>query len=312
TVAPGSCLSSWDFSVDPCDHLFSDRFTCGFRCDRIVSGSARVTEITLDPSFSGSVPDSLSKLVRRKRLALSGNSFKCLIHASVGSLSQLEELYLDNNDFQGPRLEIRQNSISSEFPYLGSLKSLSFLDASDNNITGKIPPTFPTSLVELSVRNNNLVGNVPENFGDMEFLQVLDLILFDHPSLQQVTLSYNNFTSLQVPANMGLTSKLVALELSYNELGGFLPAYLASMPNLSALSLEHNKFIGMIPTQFALKRLLWGGNYLFGPISGHLMGMKPGFANVSLVDNCLYMCPEMFFFCQGGDQNFFFFFYEVS
>ncbi|KAK9220369.1 hypothetical protein WN943_009019 [Citrus x changshan-huyou] len=102
TVAPGSCLSSWDFSVDPCDHLFSDRFTCGFRCDRIVSGSARVTEITLDPSFSGSVPDSLSKLVRRKRLALSGNSFKCLIHASVGSLSQLEELYLDNNDFQGP------------------------------------------------------------------------------------------------------------------------------------------------------------------------------------------------------------------
>lgn len=127
TVAPGSCLSLWDFSVDPCDHLFSDRFTCGLRCDRIVSGSARVTEITLDPvgypgslisskwnlphlptldisdnSFSGSVPDSLSKLVRRKRLGLSRNSFKCLIHASVGSLSQLEELYLDNNDFQGP------------------------------------------------------------------------------------------------------------------------------------------------------------------------------------------------------------------
>ncbi|KAH9693210.1 FHA domain-containing protein [Citrus sinensis] len=75
-----------------------------------------------------------------------------------------------------------------------------------------------------------------------------------------VTLSYNNFTSLQVPANMGLTSKLVALELSYNELGGFLPAYLASMPNLSALSLEHNKFIGMIPTQFALKVAAPGAN----------------------------------------------------
>lgn len=73
------------------------------------------------------------------------------------------------------------------------------------------------------------------------------------------------------------------------------------MPNLSALSLEHNKFIGMIPTQFALKvaapganttsfeGLLWGSNYLFGPIPAPLMGMKPGFANVSLVDNCLYM-----------------------
>lgn len=85
-------------------------------------------------------------------------------------------------------------------------------------------------------------------------------VLFDHPSLQQLTPSYNNFTSLQVPANMGLTSKLVALELSYNELGGFLPAYLASMPNLSALSLEHNKFIGMIPTQFALKVAAPGAN----------------------------------------------------
>lgn len=363
SIAPGSCLSSWDFSVDPCDHLFSDRFTWGFRCDRIVSGSARVTEITLDPvgysgslsstkwnlpylqtldmsgnSFSGSVPDLFSELIRLQRLSLSTNSFSGEIPAALGSLSHLEELYLDNNSFQGPipssfndlislkRLEIQQNNISGEFPYLGSLKNLYFLDTSDNKITGEIPSTLPTSLVELSVRNNNLEGNLPENFGDMEFLQVLDLghnklsdtifsVLFDHSSLQQLTLSHNNFTFLQVPGNMGLTSKLIALDLSYNELRGFLPAFMATMPKLSALSLEHNKFTGMIPTQYALKvaapagstssfeRLLLGGNYLFGPIPGPLMGMKPGFANVSLVDNCLYRCPDTFFFCQGADQK---------
>ncbi|KAL5845222.1 hypothetical protein ACOSQ4_011180 [Xanthoceras sorbifolium] len=367
SVAPGSCLSSWDFSLDPCDHLFSDRFTCGFRCDRVVSGSARVTEITLDPvgysgslasttwnlpylqtldisdnSFSGSVPDSLSKLIRLQRLSLSKNYFSGEIPASLGSLSHLEELYLDSNRFQGPvppsfvklinlhRLEIQQNNISGEFPYLGSLKNLNFIDASDNNISGEVPSsTLPKSLVELSVRNNHLQGNLPDNVGGMEFLQVLDLsdnmlsgpvfsVLFDHPSLQQLTLSHNNFTSLQVPPgddHMGLTSKLIALDLSHNELRGFLPAFMASMPELSALSLEHNKFTGMIPSQYALKvaapgshtssfeRLLLGGNYLFGPIPAPLMGMKPGSANVSLVDNCLYRCPDTFFFCQGGDQK---------
>ncbi|KAJ0025404.1 hypothetical protein Pint_09058 [Pistacia integerrima] len=337
SIAPGSCLSSWDFSLDPCDYLFSEHFTCGFRCDRIFSGASRVTEITLDPvgyagsltstnwdlpyvqtfdisdnSFSGSVPHSLSRLTRLHRLSLSRNSLSGEIPDSLGSLSHLEELYLDNNHFQGlipssfnnlkslKRLEIQQNNISGEFPFLSSLKNLYFLDASDNNFTGNIPSALPSSLVEFSIRNNNLEGNLPENVRDLEYLQVLDLshnklsgpivsVLFDHPSLQQLTLSHNN---LHV-----------------------FTTFMASMPKLSALSLEHNKFTGMIPSQYALKvavpggnrssfeRLLLGGNYLFGPIPGVLMGMKPGYANVSLVDNCLYRCPETFFFCQGGNQK---------
>ncbi|XWS21004.1 hypothetical protein CRYUN_Cryun30bG0017600 [Craigia yunnanensis] len=360
TIAHGSCLSSWDFSLDPCDNIFSDHFTCGLRCDRIVSGSARVTEITIDPvgysgsltstswnlpylqtldisdnSFSGSIPDS-SNLTRLRRLCLSGNSLSGEIPVFLGSLSHLEELYLDNNDLHGPipssfnnltslkRLEIQQNDISGEFPNLDSLKNLYYLDASDNNISGGA--TLPGSLVELSIRNNKLGGNIPDNIENMRFLQVLDLshnklsgsilsVLFDHPSLEQLTLSYNSFSFLQVPGDMGLNSNLIALDLSYNELRGFLPAFMASMPKLAALSLEHNKFTGMIPAQYALKaavpgnstssfeRLLLGGNYLFGPIPGPLLGLKPGSAEVSLVDNCLYRCPEAFFFCRGGDQK---------
>ncbi|KAK4390748.1 hypothetical protein Sango_2138100 [Sesamum angolense] len=112
-------------------------------------------------------------------------------------------------------------------------------------------------------------------------------LLFDHPALQQLTISHNNFTFLQAPSNMGMTSGLVAVDFSYNELHGLLPAFMAWMPKLSALSLEHNKFTGMIPPQYAMKtvvprtgtapfqRLLLGGNYLFGPIPGQLMGLKP-------------------------------------
>lgn len=365
SIAPGSCLSSWDFPVDPCDHVFTRRFTCGFRCGRVVSGSARVTEITLDQagysgslasatwnlpylhtldlsynSFSGSIPDSLSNWTRLRRLVLSKNSLSGPVPDSLGSLSLLEELYLDDNRLAGhipsgfnrliglKRLELQRNNFSGEFPDLGSLKNLYFLDASDNRIAGNVPSsTLPSSLVELSMRNSDLVGGVPTSLGGLVALQVLDLshnelsggvssAVFDHPSLEQLTLSHNNLTSLEEPRGVGLRGRLIAVDLSHNRLGGLLPAFMAFMPRLSAVSLEHNQFTGMIPSQYALRaavpaadgtssfeRLLVGGNYLFGPIPGPLMGLKPGTANVSLVDNCFYRCPDLFFFCRGGGQK---------
>ncbi|KAJ4962701.1 hypothetical protein NE237_022640 [Protea cynaroides] len=364
SVTPGSCLSSWDFSVDPCDHIFSDHFTCGFRCDLVVSGISRVTEVSLDQagytgslsssacnylpyletlnlaenSLSGSMPTSLSNLTRLRRLTLSGNFFSGEIPTLIGSLFALEELYLDHNQLQGPipasfnglsnlkRLELQENKLSGEFPDLSNLKNLTFFYASNNAISGGVLVRLPGSLVEISMRNNSLKGNLPEKIGDLGFLQVLDLshnqlsgavpsVVFQHPSLQQLTLSHNQLSSIQDPRDGGTTSELVALDLSSNELQGLLPAFMATMPKLSALSLEKNKFTGMIPSQYALRaaipiegtsafaRLLLGGNYLFGLIPGPLMAMKPGTANVSLVDNCLYMCPKTFFFCQGGVQK---------
>lgn len=363
SVTPGSCLSSWDFSVDPCDSVFGERFTCGFRCDVVVSGSSRVTEISLDQAgyagslssaswnlpyletldlsdnfFSGSVSASLSNLTRLRRLGLSRNSFSGEIPTSIGFMHSLEELYLDSNGFEGAvpasfnglvnlkRLELQGNKLSGEFPDLGSLKNLDFLDASGNVISGNVPDTFPTSLVEISMRNNSLEGNIPRAIKNLSFLQVLDLshnrlngsvpfFVFDHPTLQQVTLSNNHFNSIEVPINPATQSQLIALDLSYNDLRGLLPSFLALMTKLSALSLENNKFTGMIPTQYALKavvpdagvspfeRLMLGGNYLFGPIPSPLMELRPDGATVRLVDNCLYRCPAMFSFCQGGEQK---------
>ncbi|KAF9623116.1 hypothetical protein IFM89_037632 [Coptis chinensis] len=363
SVTPGSCVSSWDFKLDPCDHIYSEHFTCGFRCDIVVSEKSRVTEISLDRAgytgslssvfwnlpyletldlsenfFTGSIPNSLSKLIHLRRLALSRNSFTGAIPASLGSLSKLEELYLDNNHLQGPipasfngllslqRLELQGNNITGQFPNLGSLKNLLFVDASDNAISGEFPATLPASLVEVSIRNNYLQGNLPENLGDLGYLQVMDLshnqlsgpvpsILFNHPSLQQLTLSNNRFTNLEMPITMGTQSELIALDLSNNELQGLLPSFMGMMSKLSALSVENNSLTGMIPTTYALKtvfpvagtspfaRLLLGGNYLFGPIPGPLLGLKPGSAVISLVDNCLYRCPSIFFFCQGRVQK---------
>ncbi|KAK9165383.1 hypothetical protein Scep_000574 [Stephania cephalantha] len=363
SMIPGSCLSSWDFSVDPCDHIFSGRFTCGLRCDIVVSGLSRVTELSLDHagysaflsaftfslpylqildlsynSFTGLIPKSLSSLTRLRRLALSSNSFSGEIPTSIGFIFSLEELILDDNRLSGSipssfkgllnlkRLEIQGNQLSGEVPDLGPLKNLKFLDASNNAFSGQFPETLPESLFSISMRNNHLQGNLPEIFGNMGSLQVLDLshnevsgsissALFDHPSVQQLTLSYNKFTSIHIPRNNGANSELIAVDLSNNDIQGLLPIFVAMMPKLSALSVENNKFSGRIPTLYAQRavvpvkgssqfvRLLLGGNYLFGPIPRPLLGLKPGFANVSLVNNCLYRCPSRLFFCHGGSQK---------
>ncbi|KAK4804609.1 hypothetical protein SAY86_004426 [Trapa natans] len=377
SIRNGSCLATWDltFALDPCDRLFSERFTCGLRCDHLDPSTnlSRVTEVTLDAagysgsllasstsgpwslphlrtldlsgnSLSGPIPSALfSDLPRMAVLSLSTNSLSGRIPDSIASVISLEELYLDGNSLSGPipsaisnltkmnRLELQSNQLTGSLPNLTSLESLYLLDASNNRLSSEVPAALPPSLVELSLRENHLTGTIRASLGDSSrFLQVLDLshnnltgaipsTLFDHPSLEQVTLSNNNFTSVQSPASRALQgSKLIALDLSYNELGGFLPPFLALMPKLSALSLEQNRFTGMIPTQYALRvagvfgpvdgaarfeRLLLAGNYLFGPVPGVFMRLRPSSANVSVVDNCLYRCPEIFFFCQGRDQK---------
>ncbi|KAL8047330.1 hypothetical protein ABFX02_08G233700 [Erythranthe guttata] len=364
SIPPSSCIDSWDFSLDPCDNLFSPKFTCGFRCD-VVFNSSRVTELALDSAgysgsltsvswslpylqnldfsnnnFFGSIPDSLSRLTRLKRLGLSHNSFSGSIPASLGSLAAVEEIYLDGNTLTGEipptfnglanlkRLELQGNKIGGSLPDLSRLGNLNFLDASDNAISGELPPFLPPYLIVLSMRNNQIEGNIPASVLGLSSLQVIDLShnklagsvpagLFAHPSLEQLTLSYNQFGSVQIPGNAGLTSQLISVDLSNNEIRGFLPGFMGLMPRLSALSLENNKFSGWIPVQYVLKvvvpgpgqeiapleRLLLGGNYLFGPIPGRFMGLKAGTVTVMLGDNCLYRCPVRLFFCGGGVQK---------
>nr|XP_043615151.1 probable LRR receptor-like serine/threonine-protein kinase At4g36180 [Erigeron canadensis] len=290
--------------------------------------------------FTGSIPESLAKLTRLQRLVLSSNSLNGSIPDPLPD--SLQEIILDNNDLEGPipynvnnlknlqRLELQGNQLSGELPELSQLSQLSFLDVSNNLISGELPARFPANLVELTLRNNSLNGNIPANLlQDSVYLQVLDLSynnltgtlppeLFTHRSLQQLTLAFNSFLWVETPANWGKNSELIAVDLSNNDIHGFLPGFMGWMPKLSALSLENNKFSGVIPVQYAVKavtaeeigdvapfdRLLLGGNYLLGLIPGPLLRLNSGSGvMIQLGDNCLYECPESFYFCSGGVQK---------
>lgn len=358
SIKAGSCLSSWNFSADPCDSAFSELFTCGLRCD-----GERVTEVTLDESgyngtlppdigqlsslqildlssnaFHGPIPFSIGNLTALVRLLLSHNSFSGNIPGSLAALSNLEQLSLDYNMLNGPipatfsnltslvQLELNGNNLSGEFPLLSALGKLKFLDGSNNRFSGPVPAALPPSLVELIFRNNGLSGELRLNLAELSMLQVVDLShneltgplpsgFFDHPALQQLTLSYNRFTSLQVPGSYGTDSQLIEVDLSSNRIRGPLPVFMATMPRLSSLSLQYNYFTGIIPLQYAkrvsasitgkqpLVRLFLAGNFLFGEIPAPFLNLSSNEVNVTFGDNCLLDCPESFFFCQGGDQK---------
>ena len=205
---------------------------------------------TLDRSnnfFSNPIPNSFPNLTRLRRLGLSMNSFSDKIPTSISPLTELEELYLDNNKVEGAipasfnnlvslkRLELQSNKLTCKFPELGSLNKFSFLDASNNVISSKISWVFPSSLVQISMRNNSLEGTIiPESFRTLGYLQVISIshnrlsgsvpsLLYDLLSLQQLTLSFNLFSSVQALASLGTQNELIAIDLSNNELQCFLP-----------------------------------------------------------------------------------------
>ncbi|XP_076895348.1 uncharacterized protein LOC143547942 [Bidens hawaiensis] len=271
SISPGSCLSSWDFTSDPCDSLSTDKFTCGIRCDQTISHIARITEITLDQAgytgplnssswnlpylqtldltnnyFTGPIPNSFSKLTRMSRLSVSTNSLTGSIE-SIGSLpNSLEELLLDNNNLSGPipytlnklknlkRLELQQNQLSGELPELSQLSTLNFLDVSNNLISGNLI-SFPANLIELTMRNNSLQGNIPASLvKDSVYLQVLDL-------------SYNNLTG-SIPPELFTHPSLQQLTLSHNQLQQVqIPVNNINNSELIAVDLSNNNINGFLP-----------------------------------------------------------------
>ncbi|XP_072955470.1 uncharacterized protein [Typha angustifolia] len=289
--------------------------------------------------ISGSIPSCpLPPLLRR--LVLSRNSLSGSIPPSLFSSSSLEELILDNNLLSGQmpheiaslpslkRLEIQSNNLTGGIPDLRQISGLLLFDASDNALSGTFPKGghLPVSLVQISLRSNRLYGPLPaESVADLPFLQVMDIshnelsgtvpaTVFLHPSLEQVSLAWNRFESLEEPVEVATGSRVISLDMGHNRLGGLLPWFIGVMPRLAAVNLEENRFTGLIPFQYAVRvaglgervgfaRLMLEGNYLLGPIPSPMGWVKEGSAAVSLADNCLSRCPQVFFFCKGGQKS---------
>ncbi|KAJ6689903.1 hypothetical protein OIU85_006219 [Salix viminalis] len=114
------------------------------------------------------------------------------------------------------------NTLTGSFP--GSLfrRSLRFLDASDNEISGQI-----------SLSGNNLTGAIPSGLGKLRSLEVLRLS--------------SNSLSGEIPRDIVLLKNLTVLLLDNNNFSGQIPSGLFNVASLSTVNVSLNNLSGPFP-----------------------------------------------------------------
>jgi Leucine-rich repeat (LRR) protein len=142
---------------------------------------------------------------------------------------------LENNT----RLEfvsLQNNSFSSQFHVALNLNFTSWMDVSNNQLTGQLQGNIGNVLPNIShldLSKNGFQGCLPPSIGNMSLLEVLDV-------------SFNNFSG-EVPKELlAGCLRLLILKLSYNNFHGHLFSSHFNLTNLGILKINDNKFSGTL------------------------------------------------------------------
>ncbi|TYI58331.1 hypothetical protein E1A91_D11G349500v1 [Gossypium mustelinum] len=229
--------------------------------------------------FQGAIPHNLGNLTKLQHLDLQSNErgdIKATSLQWISGLSSLQYLDLSGADlskatnwlqvtFKHPSLvelhlfntdlEDDPSSIS-----VNSSKSLLVLDLSGNSLSSVSKSIFSLhGLVSIYLRSCSLEGPIPDYFGNISFLEVLDLSLnhlnstvpnslYGLNHLRFLDLSYNeieqDISEILQSLSRCCLSSLDSLNMESNQLSGHLTDQLGQFKNLAYLSLALNKIFG--------------------------------------------------------------------
>ncbi|XP_059663807.1 receptor-like protein EIX1 [Cornus florida] len=204
------------------------------------------------PGFIGSL-----KSLRYLNLSLAG--FDGVIPHQLGNLSSLRYLILGDSDYY-----FNHNSLRSgeNLKWLSGLALLQHLDMSGVNLSRtydwpQVMNSLPC-LVELHVSLSSLTHFVPLSPVNFTSLRVLDISdnslsslspidwLFSIKGLISLNLGYNNFQGPIPSGLLNMSSTLIHLDLSSNDLNSTIPTWLYSFKRLESLHLGFNSLQGVI------------------------------------------------------------------
>ncbi|XP_022998036.1 LRR receptor-like serine/threonine-protein kinase RPK2 [Cucurbita maxima] len=163
-------------------------------------------------------------------------------------------------DMGGLIFNVSNNKISGPFSKsIGkNCGSLKFLDASGNQMTGEVPPSFGDLLAlnHLNLSWNKFQYHIPASLGQMAGLKYL-------------CLAGNSFNG-SIPSTFGKLQALELLDLSYNDFSGGIPVDLVKLRGLKVLLLNNNSLSGQVPSGLANVTTLSAFNVSFNNLSGSL------------------------------------------
>ncbi|XP_044954198.1 receptor-like protein EIX2 [Hordeum vulgare subsp. vulgare] len=282
--------------------------------------------------LTGTIPLSICQLTELKRLDLSGNHLtgdimQCWKESDANSTNQfgwdMRSLALNNNDLTG------------EFPkFLQRSSQLMFIDLSYNRLFGALPEWLPEKMPQLKilrVRSNMFSGHIPKDLTSLDNLHYLDIAhnsisgsipwslsnlkammtvvsqdtesyIFEesipvitkdqkrdytfetYKLLMILDLSSNNLAGY-VPEEITLLIGLTNLNLSNNELTGAIPNQIGDLRQLDSLDLSSNEFSGSIPSSLSALTYLSHLNLSYNNLSGAI----PSGQQLQALDNQMYI-----------------------
>ena len=213
-------LRTWGSSIDNWQGL-------SFKGGRVIRLRLTGNFLKIGKDIAGNIPATIGDLTNLVELDLDNNDLTGAIPSSIGDLTNLVELDLSYNFLTG--------SIPEEFRKLTNLSSLNL---GSNQLSGLIPPVIKNlaNLEVLSLRNNRFRGSIPIWLGDLTRLRYL-------------LLDYNRLVG-GIPSSLGNLSNLYSLQLNDNSLDGNLPPRLGKLSNMEYLNLSYNELSGSIPSEW--------------------------------------------------------------
>ncbi|KAF3945553.1 hypothetical protein CMV_028085 [Castanea mollissima] len=203
-------------------------------------------------------------------LNLSRSRFSGEIPYEISQLSSLVSLDLSYN--VNPHSYLRSPlTLSIKTPVwkrvIGNLTQLRvlLLDFTEmSSITPNSLMNLSSSLTTLSLHECNLQGTFEMN-------------IFRLPCIQTLNLGYNSNLGGAIPTSLGNLTKMIYLDLSYNNFNGLLPSSIFDLPNLSVLDLRHNQLVGPLPNHVSGLNLLIDlslrSNFLNGTLPSWLFSL---------------------------------------
>nr|XP_043619154.1 receptor-like protein EIX2 [Erigeron canadensis] len=165
-------------------------------------------------NFTGSIPASWCNSSYLHILDVARNSLTGPIPRCFGELSSMVDAKILASDGIDSEFDASVIQVIKGFDleYTKTLKFVTNMDLSSNQLTGEIPQELTSLilLIGLNLSHNHLSGNIPQKIGNMKALNSLDF--------------------------------------SANELSGMIPPSISDLNFLSYLNLSHNNLSGRIPT----------------------------------------------------------------